>query len=66
MKLKERRKKKELFLKKKIETVEGLEKLYMKFTELSNNAKFVTDNLRMINLNLKKSKSSTFTDELLG
>ncbi len=66
MKLKERRKKKELFLKKKIETVEGLEKLYMKFTELSNNAKFVTDNLRMINLNLKKRKSSTFTDELLG
>ncbi len=60
MNLKERKKKKELFLKKKIETLEGLEKLYLKFTELSKNAKLVTDNLRMINFKLKMGKSSTF------
>ena len=60
MNLKERKKKKELFLKKKIETLEGLEKLYLKFTELSKNAKLVTDNLRTINFKLKMGKSSTF------
>ncbi len=60
MKLKERKKKKELFLKKKIETLEVLEKLYLKFTELSKNAKLVTKNLRTINFKLKMGKSSTF------